>query len=62
LPETPTPDETIPDRFWLPEQMPQEWQDAWTRWRPRGEDYYRTVALPYLASGELNEYIPPYLR
>ncbi|MCA1791081.1 MAG: carbon-nitrogen hydrolase family protein [Thioalkalivibrio sp.] len=62
LPETPTPGETIPNRFWLPEQMPQEWKDAWARWLPRGEDYYRTVTLPYLASGELKEYIPPYLR
>ena len=58
----PASGEPIPDRFWLPEQMPQEWKDAWTRWFPRGEDYYRTVTLPYLASGELEEYIPPYLR
>ncbi len=62
LPETPQPSLTIPDRFWLPEQMPQPWKEAWTRWLPRGEDYYRTVTLPYLESGELEEYVPPYLR
>jgi predicted amidohydrolase len=60
--EIPTPVEPIPERFWLPEQMPQEWKDAWTRWLPRGEDYYRTITLPYLASGKLEEYVPPYLR
>jgi hypothetical protein len=42
--------------------MPQEWKDAWTRWLPRGEDYYRTITLPYLTSGVLEKYIPPYLR
>jgi hypothetical protein len=42
--------------------MPQEWKDAWHRWFPRGEDYYKTVTLPYVETGELEEYIPPYLR
>ncbi len=62
LPADPVPSEAIPDRFWLPEQMPQEWKDAWDRWFPRGEDYYRTVTLPYLETGKLEEYAPPYLR
>lgn len=62
IPETPTPTERVPDRFWLPEQMPEEWKDAWTRWMPRGTDYYRTVTLPYLRTGELEDYVPPYLR
>lgn len=62
VPLTPSPVEPIPGRFWLPEQMPQEWKDAWTRWLPRGRDYYRTITLPYLASGKLEEYVPPYLR
>lgn len=62
IPDTPQPTASIPDRFWLPEQMPQEWKDAWTRWLPRGADYYQTVTLPYLASGELEEYVPPYMR
>jgi predicted amidohydrolase len=62
LPADPVPSEAIRDRFWLPEQMPQEWKDAWDRWLPRGEDYYRTVTLPYLETGQLEEYVPPYLR
>jgi len=62
LPSEPEPSEAIPERFWLPEQMPQEWKDAWGRWLPRGEDYYRKVTLPYLRTGEILEYIPRYLR
>lgn len=62
LPENPTPAEAIPERFWIPEQMPEEWKEAWTRWFPRGEDYYKTVTLPYLMTGELEEYLPSYLR
>jgi len=62
VPARPVPSADIPDRFWLPEQMPQEWIDAWHRWFARGEDYYETVTLPYLADGELEDYIPPYLR
>ncbi len=62
LPADPMPSEAIPDRFWLPKQMPQEWKDAWDRWFPRGDDYYRTVTLPYLETGRLEEYVPPYLR
>jgi len=62
LPEVPNPLAPISDRFWLPEQMPDEWKEAWTRWLPRGEDYYRTVTLPYLRTSELEEYVPPYLR
>lgn len=58
----PLPSEAIPERFWLPEEMPPEWKDAWNRWLPRGEDYYRTVTLPFLETGELPEYVPPYLR
>ena len=62
IPTSPQPLEAVPERFWLPPQMPQEWKDSWTRWLARGEDYYRTVTLPYLDNGELNEYEPPYLR
>jgi len=58
----PKPTEAIPDRFWIPEEMPRAWKDAWDRWFPRGEDYYRTVTLPYLETGEIEEYVPPYLR
>jgi len=62
IPDAPMPVDPVPERFWLPEQMPQEWKEAWTRWLPRGADYYRTVTLPYLATGTLQEYVPPYLR
>lgn len=62
LPGRATPSEAIPERFWLPEQMPQEWKDAWDRWFARGEDYYKTVTQPYLATGELEEDVPPDLR
>lgn len=62
VPTHPEPLETIPEGFWLPEQMPQEWKDSWDRWFARGEDYYRTVTLPYLETGEIEEYVPPYLR
>ena len=62
IPANPAPSQGIPDRFWLPEQMPQEWIDSWHRWLARGEDYYETVTLPYLATGDIEEYVPPYLR
>jgi hypothetical protein len=62
IPASPAPSQAIPERFWLPEQMPQEWIDSWHRWFARGEDYYETVTLPYLATGDIQEYVPPYLR
>lgn len=62
IPAVPQPAETVPDRFWLPEQMPTEWKAAWTRWLPRGRDYYDTITLPFLATGELQEYVPAYMR
>jgi predicted amidohydrolase len=58
----PAPTEASPDRFCLPEQMPQEWIDSWHRWFARGEDFCQTVTQPYLATGEIEEYVPPYLR
>jgi predicted amidohydrolase len=62
MPEKPVSTEAIPERFWMPDEMPQEWQDSWERWFTRGRDYYETVTLPYLASGEIEEYVPPFLR
>lgn len=53
LPVDPNSLEAILERFWLPEQMPREWKDSWERWFARGEDYYRTVTLPYLDTGEI---------
>ncbi len=55
LPVKPAPTEAIPERFWNPERMPSEWKEAWERWFPRGEDYYKTVTLAYLSTGELDE-------
>ncbi len=62
VPTSPPPVEPIPHRFWLPKQIPEELKDAWIRWLPRGQDYYDTVTRPYLASGEIDEYVPPYMR
>ncbi len=58
VPTVAQPTEVVPERFWLPEQMPVEWKDAWVRWLARGRDYYDTVTRPYLTSGELHEYAP----
>lgn len=54
--------ERIPPRFWLPAEMPQAWKDSWSRWFRRGGDYYEQVTLPFLKSGEVNEYIPEYMQ
>ncbi len=58
----PQPLEPVPERFWLPPQMPPEWKTAWTRWLERGADYYRQVTRVYLQNGEIPEYLPPYMR
>ncbi len=58
----PVPTEPIPDRFWIPKEMPDEWNDAFTRWFERGADYYELVTRPYLETGQINEYTPEYLR
>jgi predicted amidohydrolase len=39
----PAPSIPIPDRYWMPEEMPAEWDDAFTRWFERGGDYYELV-------------------
>lgn len=62
LPVLSKPLNVVPQRFWLPPQMPEAWKSAWQRWLPRGRDYYDTVTLPYLESGEVEEYVPPYMR
>lgn len=56
------PSERIPDAFWLPAEMPDDWKAAWARWLDVGADYYATVTLPFLETGVVNEYIPKYLR
>ena len=56
------PSEPIPDTFWIPKQMPEEWKASWERWFETGADYYSTVTRPFLATGVVNEYVPAYLR
>jgi predicted amidohydrolase len=58
----PAPSMPIPDRYWMPEEMPAEWNDAFTRWFKRGSDYYELVTKAYLENGKINEYTPEYLR
>lgn len=58
LPAQATPTASIPDRFWLPTEMPEPWQDSWHRWQKSGGDYYREVTLNYLKTGEVREYMP----
>ncbi|MFW2440705.1 MAG: carbon-nitrogen hydrolase family protein [Arenicellales bacterium] len=62
LPHEATPSAPIPDRFWTPEQMPDDWKSAWLRWLVNGKDYYKLVTGPYLKTGRINEYTPEYLR
>jgi len=56
------PSMSIPDRFWMPKEMPIEWKESWLRWFDAGEDYYKTVTSHYLKTGEIDEYEPPYMR
>lgn len=62
LNEHPTPSEPIPECFWMPDEMPEDWKSAWTRWLDKGPDYYESITLPYLRTGMIEEYIPEYLR
>jgi predicted amidohydrolase len=62
LPDRPEPTEEIPGSFWIPQEMPDDWKASWKRWFDKGEDYYKLVTLPYLATGKLNEYTPKYMR
>lgn len=56
------PSMPISDNFWIPEGMPIEWKESWLRWFDAGADYYKTVTSPYLKTGEIEEYEPPYMR
>jgi predicted amidohydrolase len=60
LPETALPLDPIPDRFWIPDEMPEPWMSSWERWQKSGAHYYREVTLPYLKTGEIREYVPDY--
>jgi predicted amidohydrolase len=54
--------EPIPERFWIPEQLPEEWKESWRRWLDNGSDYYHRVTVEYLKSGDIPEYVPEYMR
>ncbi len=56
------PTETIPQTFWIPKEMPEDWKQSWERWFASGADYYQLVTEPFLKDGIINEYEPPYLR
>lgn len=62
VPAATQPSEAIPERFWIPKEMPEDWKQSWQRWFAKGGDYYEMVTRPYLATGKINEYIPPYMR
>jgi len=53
--------ESIPTRFWIPDEMPEPWKESWVRWFGKGEHYYRSVTKPFLETGEIMEYEPEYL-
>jgi len=50
------PSESIPERFWIPEEMPESWQVSWRRWLASGARYYQAVTQRYLQTGEIVEY------
>jgi predicted amidohydrolase len=62
LPDKPVPSEPIPESFWIPREMPDDWKESWKRWFDSGADYYDMVTVPYLETGVINEYTPKYLR
>ena len=62
LPTAAVPSASIPDRFWIPEEMPDDWKASWERWLDSGADYYEMVTRRYLETGVITEYIPEYLR
>jgi len=62
VPDKAVPSEKVPERFWIPEEMPDDWKEAWKRWFDTGADYYERVTAHYLETGAINEYTPKYLR
>lgn len=62
LPVKPAPGLAIPESFWMPEEMPEPWKDSWQRWLGTGSDYYAMVTRHYLRTGEIEEYVPEYMR
>ena len=60
--EKAVPTETIPETFWTPKEMPEDWKESWERWFASGADYYDLVTEPFIKDGIINEYEPPYFR
>ncbi|WP_455220473.1 carbon-nitrogen hydrolase family protein [Kaarinaea lacus] len=62
LVDKPVPSQSIPDSFWIPKEMPDDWKSSWERWRSKGADYYKLVTEQYLKTGNIPDYVPEYLR
>lgn len=62
LTSAPLPFEPIPERFWLPEDMPVPWKASWKRWLDTGAHYYHSVTRPFLTTGEIAEYVPKFME
>jgi predicted amidohydrolase len=62
IPNMPEPVEKLPDRFWLPPELPAEWKASWQRWFAKGDDYYNFVTRPYIQTGKIKDYEPPFFR
>ena len=60
--DQPSPTSPIPQEFWTPKEMPQEWKDSFNRWLVKGPDYFALVTQIYLQTGVVPEYTPEYLR
>ncbi len=60
--DKPVPSHSIPDSFWIPKEMPEDWKSSWERWLGKGADYYKLVTEHYLKTGNIPEYTPEYLR
>lgn len=58
----PTPSHAIPNRFWTPAEMPDDWKESWSRWFDIGADYYEMITARYVKTGIIHEYTPKYLR
>jgi predicted amidohydrolase len=41
--------ELIPDRFWVPEELPEPWRESWERWLRRGPQCFEETTKPYLS-------------
>jgi predicted amidohydrolase len=61
LPSVQLPREPVPERFWIPVEMPQPWHESWQRWFTKGSHYYKAVTQPYIQTGVVKDYTPDFL-